>query len=126
MKQVIPELKLAVATILVIFLLASSPKAEEPALRGQIISPTGQAIQGFPVIIDSDEGSFVTTTDESGHFSVHQLPTGDYSIAPANEPHLKMDFKIRKIYPKWYEVWKKSVIEPVDIGKIELEVSKKY
>jgi hypothetical protein len=120
------KFRLALFVALGVFVPFSCPRAEEPALKGQLTAPSGQAIQGFPVIVESTHGRYVTTTDESGNFSVFQLPPGKYSVAPANEPALMTNVTIERKTAKWYEFWKKNEVKPMDIGKIEIETGKKY
>lgn len=110
-----------------VLLPVSALNAEEPALKGRLVSPSGVPIRDFPITVTGDKGrKVVSTTDEFGNFSVRQLSPGIYKVAPANEPDRATTVEIKEIRPEWYQFWKDPGVKNVDIGDIQVETGKKY
>ena len=80
------KLILAVATLLPVIIFAVLPTAAQvttASVSGHVSDPKGLAIVGARVTVSNASAGFVrqVTTNESGDFSVLQIPPGTYIIS---------------------------------------------
>ncbi|WP_126979374.1 carboxypeptidase-like regulatory domain-containing protein [Frigidibacter oleivorans] len=78
------------AAILATLLAAgpSGPSAAETMLggvAGQVLTPNGSAVAGYPVIIAGQSQELVAITDTEGRFKLMGLEPGDYSAMLTTE-----------------------------------------
>lgn len=111
---------IAVATVLSPFASSTPGRAEEPLIRGSVVTPTGVPMRSYPVAIEGktargERFNSYVTTDQKGLFEVYQLPPGTYTAIPAGEPDSGNKEVTIKRKP-FFNFWKSDKTQ--DLGKL--------
>jgi hypothetical protein len=91
-------MKTAALAILLSLVPTSQALCEDGRVSGTLSTPDGKPVIGYPVIVSGEVAgharNWISSTNTEGKFVVEQLPAGEYTVVPANEPGAVKAFQI--------------------------------